>query len=132
MHAALYTKTSYANSNACPRSLSVPWTDELPAALQALVVTPTRFDEHHDYEIQAQHTRGVDAANTPCYSAFSFVLTRLRCDDDEIFYEAPVYAETRKAWRLVDTRWLVCHTVVGHFDCTQAHTSYSVSDVMPR
>lgn len=132
MHTSLYTKTPYVASKSCPSDPDVHWTDELPAALLALVVAPTRFDVQSDYEMLARHTRGSDAANAPCYSAFRYVLTQLRCDDDEVFYEAPVYAESLTAWRLVDTRWLVCRTVVGHFDCAQAQTSYSISDAMPR
>lgn len=129
MHTALYTETPYA---ACPRGPDVHWNDELPIDLQAFVVAPTHFDVHNEYELLAQHTRGSDAANAPCYSAFRYVLTQLRCDDDDSFYEAPVYAETLTAWRLVDTRWLVCRTVVSQFDCGNAHTSYSISDDMPR
>jgi len=134
MFAALYNRTPCAGPAPCASSgePDIHWTQELPATLQGLVVAPTRFDVQSDYEMLAEHTRGCDAANAPCYSAFRFVLTQLRCDDDEVFYEAPVYAESLTAWRLVDARWLVCRTVVGHFDCGQAQTSYSISDAMPR
>lgn len=134
MAAALYTETPNAGRVPCPnsRGQDVHWTEELPVALRALVVPPTRFDVHSDYEMLAEHTHGRDAANAPCYNAFRFVLTRLRSDDDEVFYEAPVYAETLTAWRLVDARWLVCRTVASHLDCSEAHTSYSISDAMPR
>lgn len=134
MFAALYTETPNASRTPCPsrRGHDVHWTEELPAALQALVVPPTRFDVHSDYEMQAEHTHGRDSANAPCYNAFRYVLTQLRSDDDEVFYEAPVYAESLTAWRLVDARWLVCRTVVGHFDCGEPETQYSLSDAMPR
>lgn len=134
MHTALYRKTPYASRALCPRhrGQDIRWTEELPAALQALVVRPTRFDVHSDYEMQAERTHGRDAANAPCYNAFRFVLTQLHSDDDEVFYEAPAYAESLTAWRLLDDRWLVCRTVVGRFDCAEAQTSYSVSDTMPR
>jgi hypothetical protein len=133
MFTALYTKTPNASYSPCPslQGPNIDWTEELPAPLQALVVPPTRFDVHSDYEMQAEHTHGCDAANTPCYNAYRFVLTQLRSDDDEVFYEAPVYAESLTAWRLVDARWLVCRTVESPFDCSQASTSYSISDTMP-
>ena len=133
MFAALYTNEPYASRATCPsRRNDANWTEELPTVLQALVVPPTRFDVHRDYEMLAEHTHGRDAANAPCYNAFHFVLTQLRSDDDEFFYEAPVYAESLTAWRLVDARWLVCRTVVDRFDCSEAHTSYSISASMPR
>lgn len=134
MNAALYTRTLDAGRASCPHQLGqdIRWTEELPVPLQALVVPPLRFDVHSDYEMRAEHTHGRDAANAPCYNAYRFELTQLRSDDDEVFYEAPVYAETLTAWRLLDTRWLVCRTVLGRFDCGEAHTSYFVSDTMPR
>ncbi len=32
---------------------------------------------------------GRDAVNEPCFCAFRYVLTQLRSDDDEVYYEAP-------------------------------------------
>jgi hypothetical protein len=134
MNTALYTKEANEASIDCPFSLSktVTWADELPPPLKDLVVAPIRFDMARDYDLQADHVHGCDASNQPCYSAFRFILTRLHSDDDEVFYEAPVYAETLTSWRLVDERWLVCRTVVGNFDDASAQTSFSLSDVMPR
>jgi hypothetical protein len=134
MSTALYTNESNAITADCPchPSKTIAWADELPPPLKDLVVRPISFDVARDYDLQADHTHGRDAANQPCYSAFRFVLTRLHSDDDEVFYEAPVYAESLTSWRLVDERWLVRRSVVGNFEDASALTSFSLSDVMPR
>jgi hypothetical protein len=71
-------------------------------------------------------------ANRPCFSEFRFVLTQLRSDDDEMFYDAPVYAESLTSWRLIDERWLVCRTTFASFDHVGVLTRFSLSDAMPR
>ncbi|HEY8908163.1 MAG TPA: hypothetical protein VIM63_19250 [Rhodoferax sp.] len=96
------------------------------------MVTPVSFDVSRDYEMQAEHTHGRDVANQPCFSEFRFVLTQLCSDDDEVFYEAPVYAESLTSWRLLDQRWLVCRTQVSGVDQARGQTSLSLSDTMPR
>ncbi|HLP41097.1 MAG TPA: hypothetical protein VK465_06290 [Fibrobacteria bacterium] len=104
----------------------------MPSALAAWVVSPTRFEIHNEYEMSAEHILGRDASNAPCYNAFRHVVTQLRSDDDEAFYEAPAHAETLVAWRLVDTRWLICRLSLGEFDCGKVRATYSLSDVMPK
>jgi hypothetical protein len=106
--------------------------DDLPAGLKDLVVHPVRFDVARDYDMLADCTHGRDAANQPCFSEFRFVLTQLRSDDDEVFYEAPVYAESMTSWRLVDERWLVCRTTVGNLDDAEFYTHFSLRETMPR
>ena len=134
MCSALYTKTHNAIVTDCPmrHARDTRWLDDLPAPLKDLVVAPISFQVHQEYDMLADHTCGCDAANKPCYSVFRFVQTQLRSDDDEVFYEAPVYAESLTSWRLVDERWLVCRTTVGSFDAARSETSFSVSDTMPR
>lgn len=95
-------------------------------------MAPTRFDIFREYEVLADCPRGHDVSNEPCYCAFRYVLTQLRSDDDEVFYEAPLYAETLTAWRLLDERWLICRKTVGNFDLDEVQTRLSLSDVMPR
>lgn len=132
MGTALYTQAS--NAKVC-RYLPVRiigWTDDLPRQLQDLVVAPTSFDVFEDFEMLADHTHGRDAASRSCYCAFRFVLTELRSDDDEMFYEVPVYAETISSWRLPDDRWLICRTTLAVFDGAGRETRFSVSDTMPR
>jgi hypothetical protein len=96
------------------------------------VVVPIHFDRQRDEEMLAWHTSGQGADGRPCYCTYQFVLTRLRSDDDEFFYEAPVYAESLTAWRLRDTRWLVHRSVYGGLGCRQAQSSYSFSSTQPR
>jgi hypothetical protein len=103
MSTALYTSTPNASGANCPYQdgKTIPWSDELPQELQALVVAPVSFKVFQDYEMQPDHTHGCDAANQP-YCEFRYVLTQPRSDDDELFYEVPVYAESLTSWRLVD------------------------------
>jgi hypothetical protein len=104
MGTALYTQAFNAIRSNCPHH-AVPatdWLDDLPASLKDLVVPPVSFEGALDYEMFANHTHGRDTANQPCFSEFRFVLTQLRSDDDDVFYEAPVYAESLTSWRLVD------------------------------
>jgi hypothetical protein len=49
-----------------------------------------------------------------------------------MFYEVPVYAESQTAWRLVDERWLVCSTRVGHGAHAEPQTRLTLSETMPR
>jgi hypothetical protein len=136
MRASLYSKLNNDGNTRtdCPlrHTLNDQWSQDLPAALKDLVVAPISFDVSRDYEMRAEHTDGRDTANQTCFSEFRFVLTQLCCDDDEVFYEVPVYAESLTSWRLVDERWLVCRTQVSHVDQSVGQTSLSVSDTMPR
>ncbi|MBH1958451.1 MAG: hypothetical protein I8H91_05985 [Burkholderiales bacterium] len=136
MYSALYRQASSASRIRQPirdaRGIQFQWWQELPSPIRALVVAPISFDLMQEYEIQADRTKGYDDDHKPCYCAFRYVLTQLRSDDDEVFYEAPVYAETLTSWRLLDARWLICRTTVDNFDHGRRQTSFSLSDTMPR
>ena len=134
MGAALYKQTPSVGKTECPvRDVpGIQWWRDLPSPIQGLVIAPIRFDVLQDYEIRADRTKGYDDHNDPCYCAFRYVLTQLRSDDDEVFYEAPVYAETLISWRLLDERWLTCRTTIGNFDLGESDIEFSVSDAMPR
>jgi hypothetical protein len=134
MGTALYTQAFNAISSNCPHHAgpATAWLDDLPASLKDLVVPPVSFEVAREYDMLADHTCGRDAANRPCFSEFRFVLTQLRSDDDEMFYDAPVYAESLTSWRLVDERWLVCRTTFASFDHVGVLTRFSLSDAMPR
>jgi hypothetical protein len=131
---SLYTNVFSEISTDCPyrQAKVIRWTDDLPPQLQGLVVAPVRFDVFQEFEMQADRTCGRDVTNQPCYSEFRFVVTQLRSDDDEVFFEVPVYAETLTSWRLLDERWLICRTISGKFDLAESQTSFSLSDTMPR
>lgn len=134
MRIPLYTQASGARKGSCPVRPRQPiaWCQGLPAPIRALVVAPVRFDVLQEYEIPADRTQGYDDNHEPCFCAFRYVVTRLRSDDDEVFYEAPVYTETLTSWRLPDARWLVCRTTMGDQDRGEFRTDFSLSDTMPR
>ena len=134
MGTALYKNITNEGNLPCPHhdGHAISWLDDLPTGLKDMVVPPVSFDVARDYDMLADHTQGCDASNRPCYCEFRFVLTQLRSDDDEVFYDAPFYAESLTSWRLVDERWLVCRTTVGSFDQCDCQTKFSISDAMPR
>ena len=105
MCTALYKPASGVGPTKCP----VPdgpgrqWWQAVPSPIKGLVVAPIRFDVLQGYEIVADRTKSYDDHNDSCYCAFRYVLTQLR-PDDEVFYEAPVYAESFISWRLLDAR----------------------------
>jgi hypothetical protein len=110
----------------------VRWWQDLPAARRDLVVVPLRFDVLREYEILADRTNGYDENDEACYCAYRFVLSSLRSDDDEVFYEEPSYAESTVAWRLRDERWLIFRSIVGNYELGAKHSFYSFSSSMPR
>ena len=134
MYTSLYTNMPNENSRSCParRGQNVPWAQDLPPALKDLVVAPIHFEVDREYEIQAERTRGRDATNEPCFCEFRYVETQLRSDDDEVFYEVPVYAEALTSWRLRDARWLVCRTTMDCFAHAEGQSIFFISDTMPR
>lgn len=125
---------STAKKSVCPfrQSLVEQCMAELPLDLQGLVVQPVRVEVFHDDESQAESTCGTDFADDPCFVEFQYVLTQLRSDDDEVFYEAPVYTEKLTSWRLADGRWFVWHTKIDQQRRDGAQTSVSFSDRSPR
>ena len=134
MHTPSYTKLSNGVTTSCPVRCgeSFPWSQDLPPSLRDLVVAPVHFEVIREYEMQAQSTRGRDATNEPCFCEFRHMVTQLRSDDDEAFYEVPVYAEALTSWRLRDARWLVCRTTVDRNAFAIEQTCLSLSDTMPR
>lgn len=134
MCTSLYTETSGASGGCYPirEEQRIQWWQGLPLPIRGLVIAPISFDVLQEYEMAADRTRGYDDDHNPCFCAFRYVVTQLRSDDDEVFYEAPVYAETVTSWRLLDARWLVCHTTIGNLDRGEFQTRLSLSDTMPR
>ena len=134
MRAALYRHESGVNRARPPACnvRSIRWWQDIPPPIRSLGVVPVRFDVSQDYELAADRTQGYDGRHEPCYCAFRYVVTQLRSDDDELFYEAPVHAEMLTSWRLLDQRWLVCRTTVQNFDRGECQTSLSLSNAMPR
>ena len=115
-----------------PEDQRIQWQHDLPALLKELVIVPVSFDVLQEYEMAADRTRGYDSSHAQCFCAYRYALTQFRSDDDEVFYEAPVYTETVTAWRLIDARWLICRTTSGNLDRGEFQSRLYVSDAMPR
>lgn len=108
------------------------WRAELPADWQTQVVPPLRFEVQQDGGVLADRVDGRDAQGAFCYFAYRYVRTQLRTDDDESFYEAPVYIETLTAWRLLDGQWLHLRQTVSDCDRGVAQRALFVSGQRPR
>ena len=134
MTKALYQESHNKNMESCPvrQGPKIGWQDDLPSLLKDLVVAPIRFEVFQEFEMLADHTCGLDSARKVCFSAFRHVLTALRSDDDEVFYEMPVFAQTLTSWRLLDERWLVCQACHDLQDHSVVQNRLSVSNSMPR
>ncbi len=111
---------------------TVPWQQYLPSSLAALAVAPVHFKVSHEYEMVADCTKGYDHHNDPCYCAFRYVRTRLRSDDDQVFYQEEEYAETLTSWKLEDERWLVFREIIAGFDQDHIRSHLALSETMPR
>ncbi|MBK1680847.1 hypothetical protein [Rhodocyclus tenuis] len=114
----------------CRDVQDVRWRQELPASWSDLAIEPVRFDVFREYEMSAERTIGHDEHDEPCFCACRYILTQLVADEDDLFFEMPVYAETLAAWRLRDRRWLVLRNVVAYAE--KARRSLSFSGSMPR
>ncbi|MBA4263370.1 MAG: hypothetical protein C0443_15495 [Comamonadaceae bacterium] len=114
------------------RPRRVAWTEELPPDLIGVVVPPVRFDIEQDHHIVADRSLGLDAQGQACFCAFRYVQTALRSEDDEFFYETPVYIETVTAWRLPDRRWITSHKVVRGAGGGAVVPQISLCEGMPR
>ena len=107
------------------------WMSDLPSQLQELVITPVRFEVHHEHEIAAERSIGRDVFGKICFCDFNYVRTGLQSDDGDALYESVTYAESITSWRMVDSRWLVCRTTKDSTLCAGYQTSIFVSDSMP-
>lgn len=131
---ALYRNGVNAHKERCPARArqAQRWKSDLPAHLTALVVEPVSLEVHREYEMQAERVQGRDRENAPCFYEHRYVLTQLRTDDDDVFYEVPVYVEALTSWRLIDERWLVCRTTIDRLGRAGAQTQFTLSASMPR
>lgn len=107
------------------------WREHLPAAWQAMVGEPTRFEVFRDDELDAERCFGYDAHRVACYYAHAYRIDELRTDDDEEFYVSTLYGEALEAWRLHDGRWLI-HRIVRSDEHCAGRAFYSFGQSMPR
>lgn len=111
----------------CRNVQGVRWRQELPPFWSELAVEPVSFDVFREYEMPAERTVGRDENDEPCFCASRYLLTQLVCDEEDMFFEMPVYAETLAAWRLRDRRWLVLRKVAAFAEKTRSSLSFSGS-----
>ncbi len=106
------------------RRQEIPWTEALPPDCLEQVTAPLYFDHYLDYQLAAERILGRDEDDEICFCAHSYVL------------EAPdhtaIYAESLKAWRLRDERWLVYRVVQREGRLDDGRGFYVLAGEMPR
>ena len=112
------------------RTAAIDWRLNLPKEWQRLVVAPLATETYRDYEMAAERIIGRDEDEQPCYCRSRFVVTEMRSDDDEEFYQVVAYAELLSAWRLRDGRWLIYRLIKREGE--RGSGFYSFSYRMPR
>lgn len=123
-------KTSLSRRSKGER-MAPPWDVHLPAEWRDAVDAPLHFRSYSEYEMYARRAIGYDADDQPCFTTYSFALTRLVSDDDDEFYEEISCSELLAAWRLRDERWLIFRqTSSGQSE--SARGFYAISPNMPR
>lgn len=109
-----------------------PWRAGLPREFDSTVLPPQLFELAIDYEVAAERILGRDAAGEPCYCSYQCVLTDLCCEDGDVFFEAPSFSESLRAWRLATGQWLVRRAVTTPDDPELERIEYRRSETMPR
>ena len=112
------------------RKPAIDWRLNLPKEWQRLAVAPLSTETYRDYEMAAERLVGRDEDEQPCYCRSRFVVTEIRSDDDEEFYQVVAYAESLSAWRLRDGRWLIYRLIKREGE--RGSGFYSFGDRMPR
>lgn len=112
------------------RKPAIDWRHDLPKEWRRLVVAPLEIERFRDYEMAAERMVGRDEDERPCYCNSRVVVMETRSDDDEEFYQVAAYAESLKAWRLRDGRWLIHRLITREGERGSAF--YSFSESMPR
>jgi hypothetical protein len=108
------------------------WQKALPVEWRDATIAPLHFKQYREYEIPASRTLGYDEEGQPCYYRHTYIISSLRSDDDEEFYESIAYGEEVQAWRLRDERWLIWRIVHEDGVCRGNRGFYSFSESMPR
>jgi hypothetical protein len=126
----LLTQSARATGTRRKRQPTIDWRRDLPKEWQRLVISPLTISRFRDYEMAAERVVGRDEDEKPCYCSSRFVVMETRSDDDEEFYQIAAYAESLKAWRLRDGRWLIHRLITREGE--RGSGFYSFSDRMPR
>ena len=109
---------------------TIDWRLDLPRQWRRQVIAPLTIERFRDYEMAAERSIGRDENEQPCYMAARVVVTDVRSDDDEEYYQVAAYAEATSAWRLRDGRWLVYRLI--RRDGEEGSGFYSLGEHMPR
>jgi hypothetical protein len=108
------------------------WNQGLPANWEYLVIVPLVFEIQREYEVAATRVIGQDTGGASCYCSYHYIRTELGYNDDDVLYEAVVYAEEQSGWRLSDGRWLVRRSLATRDDCENPRVDFCLSEKMPR
>ena len=115
-----------------PERCSPRWRKRLPPHWLGLVVAPLSFRVHREHEIPARQVSGHDATGDACFHGYDYRLFEPLLDEDEGLRTALVYAESVRAWRLIDGRWLVDHLCWPDGEDGELVPSLRLCDRMPR
>ncbi len=126
----LLTQSARSTGTRRKRQPTIDWRRDLPKEWQRLVISPLTIARFRDYEMAAERVVGRDEDEKPCYCSSRFVVMETRSDDDEEFYQIAAYAESLKAWRLRDGRWLIFRLISREGE--RGSGFYSFSESMPR
>ena len=108
---------------------STDWLVPLPSAWAGRVLAPLAFERFRDFEMAAEHIRGIDEDGAVCFIVYRWVEHDLRSDDDEDYYQMAVRGLSLKAWRLRDGRWLSHRLSVGEGE--SARSLFTLGDAQP-
>ena len=111
---------------------AIRWSEGLPAEWREQVIAPLYFDHYKEYLVKAARILGRDEDDLPCYCAFCYVLEEEPDPAHPERCRALAYAETVRAWRLRDGRWLIHRIIIHHGEQAKARGFFSLSPLMPR
>ena len=110
---------------------AIRWSEGLPSEWRGQVIAPLYFDHYLDYVVAAARILGRDEDDKACYCAHSFVLAGRTGRHPTT--AAVHYAESVRAWRLRDGRWLTHRIVIGgHGALERGRGFFSLGEGMPR
>lgn len=108
------------------------WRRGLPPEWCEQVVEAFDFDRFVEYEIAASRCFAYDIDGTVCFYSHDYALEEARSDDDEEFYRVVTSAETVRAWRLRDERWLIFRQLYSGDDCAPQRGFFVLAEQPPR
>lgn len=110
---------------------AINWREGLPREWADQVVAPLYFDHYMDYQIAAARILGRDEDEQICYCAHSFVLESSAACGAHRQAAIMTYAESLRAWRLRDGRWLTYRIVVAPGATNKPRGFFSLSNTRP-